>query len=147
MCGESRTHGLGRETVEGRPSTATLSTKTYIYGNRERELAPTGRWTIGWEIVSGRLHLPEKKEEIGTQEQNVNDHQSTTRKSGFQPRKQIDRSNKHNQSLYRCNDTTIVIPVPIRNRAFKDKIGEREEVKYPTLKGWACRELSPTSQL
>ena len=24
MCGESRTHGLERETVEGRPSTATL---------------------------------------------------------------------------------------------------------------------------
>ena len=28
-----------------------------------------------------------------------------------------------------------------------DQSNQCEYVKYPTLKGWACRELSPTSQL
>ena len=68
------------------------------------------------------------KEKIGAQEQNVNGYQSPSRQPSLQPRKQIDRRNKHNQSLYRRDNTGIVIPVPIRNRAFKDEIGERKEM-------------------
>lgn len=86
------------------------------------------KMAVGWKIKRGRLHLPKEKEEIGTQEQNVNGYQSPSRKPSLQPRKQIDRRNKHNQSLYWRDNTGIVIPVPIRNRAFKDEIGERKEM-------------------
>ena len=95
---------------------------------RDQEIAPTGRETLGRKIVSGRLRLPEKKEEIGNKEQDVYDNQTPSRKPSLQSRKQINGSSKHNQSLYRCNDAAIVIPVPIRNRAFKNKIGDRKEV-------------------
>ena len=75
-----------------------------------------------------RYALSNKKEKIGTQEQYVNGYQSISRKPSLQPRKQIDRGSQHNQPLYRGDNIPVVISVPIRNRTFKDKIGEREKV-------------------
>ena len=53
--------------------------------------------------------------------------------AGFQSRKQIDRGDKRDQSFYRCNNTTVMIPVPIGDRTFKDEIGERKEVMMPIV--------------
>ncbi len=88
---------------------------------------------VGTGLVPVHYVLPKKKEEIGTQEQDVNDHQSPTRKSGFQPRKQIDRGSEHDQSLYRREDTGVVIPIPVRDGTFKDEIGERKEMMMPVI--------------
>ena len=81
------------------------------------EIASTARsyrkMVFGWEIRRGRLHLSKEKEEIRTQEQNVNGYQSPSRKPSLQPRKQVDRGSKHDQSLYRGDDPSVMIIIPI----------------------------------
>ena len=88
---------------------------------------------VGAGLVPTQYVLPKRKEDIRTQKQDIYHHQSTTRQSSFQARKQIGGGNEHHQPLYRRDNITIVIPIPVRDRAFKDEIGERKEVMMPVV--------------
>ena len=81
-----------------------------------------GKWGVGG------YTLPKEKEEIGTQEQDIDGNQCPTGYSGFQAAEEVNRSGKHDQSLYRRDDPSVMIIIPIGNRAFKSKIGERKEM-------------------
>ena len=46
----------------------------------------------------------------------------------FQSWKEVDRGGEYDHSLNRCDDASVVIPIPIRDRTFKNKIGEWKEM-------------------
>ena len=74
-------------------------------------------------------NLSEKRrKQVGGKEQDIYDHQAPTRRPGFQTRKQINRGGKYYDLFNRLDDLGIVSSIPVRDRAFKNKIGERKEV-------------------
>ena len=67
-------------------------------------------------------------EKQGGEEKNIYSHQNDTPEPSLQTRQQIDRCGEYNQPFYRFKDRSVVIPVPIGDRAFKEKVGEWKEV-------------------
>ena len=63
----------------------------------------------------------------------------------------IETTNAVNMARELVRDAKIAATAKVRSVGFTQCRGCQalleNFVKYPTLKGWACRELSPTSQL
>ena len=77
--------------------------------------------------------IVKEEEQIGSDEQDVHSDQAPPCESGLQSPVEVDRGDEENDARYRCENTGVVIAIPIRDRTLKDEVGERKKVMVPVV--------------
>ena len=83
------------------------------------------------DVTNVTLHVTlaeNKEEQVGNNEQDIHDDQTPPHETGPQSSVEVDRGDQKNDALYRGNDASKVIAIPIRDWTLKDEIGERKKV-------------------